>query len=302
MPAADKRRRLNELLAVQEAIGLERNEAWLGREVEVLVDAVHAAARPRARRDRAGGRRAHGSPAGRAATSSSTSPATRRSSGARSWSASTTPARTRCEARSSERDRAAPPLIVIAGATATGKTELAIRLAEAVRAGGRPVAIISADSRQVFRGLDIGTAKVDAADRARVPHLGLDLVDPDEPFSVADFAAHARGVLADLARDGGVAILAGGTGLYLRAVGRGLDTDALPSDPALRARLEADADRRRPAGVGRRGSRTSPRRSRQASTRATRAASSAPSRSPSSAATARRRRRAATRARSPGSG
>ncbi len=134
----------------------------------------------------------------------------------------------------------APPLIVIAGSTATGKTDLAIRLAEAVRAGGRPVAVISADSRQVFRGLDIGTAKVDAADRARVPHFGLDLADPDVPFSVADFAAHARGVLADLSRDGGVAILAGGTGLYLRAVGRGLDTDALPSDPALRARLEAE--------------------------------------------------------------
>ena len=90
----------------------------------------------------------------------------------------------------------APPLIVIAGATATGKTELAIRLAEAVRTGGRPVAIISADSRQVFRGLDIGTAKVTAADRARVPHHGLDLVDPDQPFSVADFATHARAVLA----------------------------------------------------------------------------------------------------------
>jgi tRNA dimethylallyltransferase len=135
---------------------------------------------------------------------------------------------------------AAPPLVVVAGATATGKTELAIRLAETIAAGGRPVAVISADSRQVFRGLDIGTAKVTDADRARVPHHGLDLVDPDEPFSVADFAAHARIVLADLAATGGVAILAGGTGLYLRAVARGLDTDALPSDPVVRARLEAD--------------------------------------------------------------
>ncbi len=133
---------------------------------------------------------------------------------------------------------AVPPLIVIAGATATGKTELAIQLAEAVRTGGLPVAIISADSRQVFRGLDIGTAKVSAADRARVPHFGLDLVDPDRPFSVADFATHARAVLAGLGRDGGLAILAGGTGLYLRAIGRGLDTDALPSDPDVRARLE----------------------------------------------------------------
>ncbi len=134
----------------------------------------------------------------------------------------------------------ASPLIVIAGATATGKTALAIELAEAIAAGGRPAEIISADSRQVFRGLDIGTAKATAEDRARVPHHGLDLVDPDEPFSVADFVTHAGGVLADLAARDGVAILAGGTGLYLRAVARGLDTDALPSDPAVRAAIEAD--------------------------------------------------------------
>lgn len=134
----------------------------------------------------------------------------------------------------------APPLIVAAGATATGKTELAIRLGESIRELGRPVAIISADSRQVFRGLDIGTAKASTADQARIPHHALDLVDPDQPFSVADFVEHARGVLENLGRDGGVAILAGGTGLYLRAVARGLDTDALPTDPAVRARLEAE--------------------------------------------------------------
>ena len=134
----------------------------------------------------------------------------------------------------------APPLVVVAGATATGKTELAIRLAEAFIATGRPAAVISADSRQVFRGLDIGTAKASPADRARVAHHGLDLVDPDQSFSVADFTTHARDALAGIDRMGGVAILAGGTGLYLRAVARGLDTDALPSDPRLRARLEAE--------------------------------------------------------------
>jgi tRNA dimethylallyltransferase len=133
-----------------------------------------------------------------------------------------------------------PPLIVVAGATATGKTQLAIRLAEEIERDSRPVVIISADSRQVFRGLDIGTAKASPAQRARVPHHGLDLVDPDQAFSVAEFAAHARGVLVELAGRGGVAVLAGGTGLYLRAVGRGLDTAALPSDPLVRARLEAD--------------------------------------------------------------
>jgi tRNA dimethylallyltransferase len=136
----------------------------------------------------------------------------------------------------------APPLVVIAGATATGKTGLAIRLAEWLRDEGRPAEIISADSRQVFRGLDIGTAKVTAAARARVRHHSLDLVDPDVHFTVADFARHARAVLADLAARNAVAILTGGTGLYLRAVARGLDTDALPSDPVLRARIEAGLD------------------------------------------------------------
>jgi tRNA dimethylallyltransferase len=100
--------------------------------------------------------------------------------------------------------------------------------------------IISADSRQVYRGLDIGTAKVSTADRGRVPHHGLDLVDPDEPFSVADFVAHADEALAGVARRGGIALLVGGTGLYLRAVARGLDTAALPSDPDVRARIEAE--------------------------------------------------------------
>jgi tRNA dimethylallyltransferase len=133
-----------------------------------------------------------------------------------------------------------PPLVVVAGPTATGKTELGIRLAERLIARGRIAEIISADSRQVYRGLDIGTAKVSPADRRRVPHHGLDLVDPDEPFSVADFAAHARGVLADLAERGGAALLVGGTGLYLRAVARGIDTNALPRDAIVRARLEAE--------------------------------------------------------------
>ena len=131
-----------------------------------------------------------------------------------------------------------PPLIVVAGATATGKTELGIRLGETYLAAGRPAVVISADSRQVYRGLDIGTAKVGERDRARVPHRGLDLVDPDQPFSVVDFVAHAREVLGEVAAAGGVALLVGGTGLYLRAVGRGLDTTRLPHDPAIRARLE----------------------------------------------------------------
>ena len=104
---------------------------------------------------------------------------------------------------------------------------------------------MSADSRQVYRGLDIGTAKVGPAERARVPHHGLDLVAPDEAFSVADYAGHAAAALEGLAGRAAaagrppLALLVGGTGLYLRAVARGLALDALPSDPVVRAAVEA---------------------------------------------------------------
>ena len=196
---------------------------------------------------------------------------------------------------------AAPPLLVIAGATATGKTSLAIEVAEAIRAGGRVAEIISADSRQVFRGMDIGTAKATAAERARVPHHGLDLVDPDEPFSVADFARHAAGVLDDLASRGGVAILAGGTGFYLRAVARGLDTEALPSDPEVRARLEAALAHDGLLASVLRLEALAPELP-PPSTCGIPGAWSARWRSPSCAGTRRARRRVATRGRWPGSG
>lgn len=134
----------------------------------------------------------------------------------------------------------APPLLVIAGPTATGKTGLSLDIAEAVAGQGTTVEIISADSRQVYRGLDIGTAKVPPRERRGIAHHGLDLVDPDASFTVADFAAHAREALAGIGDRGGLAILVGGTGLYLRAVARGLPTDDLPSDPDVRARLESE--------------------------------------------------------------
>lgn len=131
-----------------------------------------------------------------------------------------------------------PPLVVIAGPTATGKTTLAIEVAEAIERTGRPAEIVSADSRQVYRGLDIGTAKASADERARVVHHGIDLVEPDEPFSVADFRRHALEALERLGERGGIGILAGGTGFWIRAVARGIDTDALPSDPAARVAIE----------------------------------------------------------------
>jgi tRNA dimethylallyltransferase len=135
-----------------------------------------------------------------------------------------------------------PPLLVIAGATATGKTGLAIEVGEALAGEGIAAEIISADSRQVYRGLDIGTAKASDEERRGIPHHGIDLVEPDEPFTLADFAAHARRELARLGTGGrpSLAILAGGTGLYLRAVARGIATERLPADATVRARLEAE--------------------------------------------------------------
>ena len=133
---------------------------------------------------------------------------------------------------------ALPPLVVVAGATASGKTALSLGLAEALAARGIPAEIISADSRQVYRGMDIGTAKVTLEERARIVHHGLDLVDPNQPFSVADFADHASDALAGIAERGGVALLAGGTGFYLRAIARGLAVDALPWDADVRAAIE----------------------------------------------------------------
>lgn len=133
-----------------------------------------------------------------------------------------------------------PPLVVIGGPTATGKTALAVRLALALTADGHPAEVISADSRQVYRGMDVGTAKPTLAERGGVPHHGLDLVDPDEPFSVADFAGHVDAILPRLADRGGVAILVGGTGFWLRAIADGLALDAVPWDPEIRAVVEAE--------------------------------------------------------------
>ena len=129
---------------------------------------------------------------------------------------------------------------MIGGSTATGKTDLAVRLALALGAAGIPAEVISADSRQVYRGTDVATAKPTLAERRGVPHHGLDLADPDEPFSVADFAGHVEAVLPAIVARGGVALLVGGTGFWLRAIADGLALDELPWDPSVRAVLEAD--------------------------------------------------------------
>lgn len=125
------------------------------------------------------------------------------------------------------------PLVVIVGPTASGKSALAVELAE--QYGGE---IICADSRTVYKGMDIGTAKPSAEDQARVPHWGLDLAQPGQPFSAADFKAYAEQKIAEIRARGRIPFLVGGTGLYVDAVM--LDYQFGPAaDPARRAELEA---------------------------------------------------------------
>lgn len=123
------------------------------------------------------------------------------------------------------------PLIVITGPTASGKTSLAIELAE--QFGGE---IISADSRTIYRGMDIGTAKPSASDRRRVPHWGLDLVEPGERFTAADFKQYADQKIEQIRGRGRVPFLVGGTGLYIDAVI--FDFQFAKTDLQLRAELE----------------------------------------------------------------
>jgi tRNA dimethylallyltransferase len=131
----------------------------------------------------------------------------------------------------------APPVVVVTGPTAAGKTALAIELA--LRCGGE---IVNADSMQVYRHLDIGTAKPTLAERARVPHHLLDVVRPDEPYDAGRYTCEARAAAADIHARGDVVFLVGGTGLYIRAFLEGLLADA-PADPALRRELEQEAER-----------------------------------------------------------
>jgi tRNA dimethylallyltransferase len=126
-----------------------------------------------------------------------------------------------------------PRPLLLAGPTVVGKSEIAVLLAE--RLGGE---IISVDSMQVYRGLDIGTAKASPAERARVPHHLIDVVDLTEPFDAAQFLKLAHRAVADIQARGRVPILCGGTGLYFKAFIEGLG-QAPPSDAALRAILQA---------------------------------------------------------------
>lgn len=128
-----------------------------------------------------------------------------------------------------------PQVLALVGPTGVGKTEIAAAVAR--RTGAE---IISADSMQVYRGLDIGTAKPSAQLRAEIPHHLIDVVAPDDPMSAGRYAALAREAARSIAERGRPVLLCGGTGLYARAFARGL-IGGVASDPALRAELEARA-------------------------------------------------------------
>lgn len=129
-----------------------------------------------------------------------------------------------------------PKVVVIAGATASGKSSLAVELA--LHFGGE---IVNADSLQVYRGMDIGTAKPSIAERKGIPHHLLDVVDPDQDFNAAIYCSHATPLLKDISARKKMSFLVGGTGLYIKSLLGGLLECPRP-DPKLREKLHRDCE------------------------------------------------------------
>jgi tRNA dimethylallyltransferase len=140
-------------------------------------------------------------------------------------------------ARSDDAERLLPPLIVLVGPTASGKSELALRLAEAA-----PGEIVSADSVQVYRGFDIGSSKPSAEEQRRAKHHLIDIAAPDEPLDAARWASLAAGAIDDVRQRGQRPLVCGGTFLWVRALLHGL-ADAPPGDPEIRERHRQIAER-----------------------------------------------------------
>ena len=128
------------------------------------------------------------------------------------------------------------PLLAVVGPTASGKTSLSIRLAHIL--GGE---IVSADSMQMYRGMNIGTAKPTREEMEGIPHHLMDILDPNQTFSVADYAALARPLILEIGERGKLPILTGGTGLYVSAITDYIQFSPMPSDPALREDLHRKA-------------------------------------------------------------
>jgi len=133
------------------------------------------------------------------------------------------------------------PLVAIVGPTAAGKTALAIRLCQTFDGE-----VISADSRQVYRGMDIGTAKPTPEERRQVPHHLIDIINPDEEFTLAEFQTRAYAAIDDVLARGRVPFLVGGTGQYIRAVLEGWTVPRVPPNRALRDRLYHEAEEQGP--------------------------------------------------------
>ena len=137
-----------------------------------------------------------------------------------------------------------PPVLVLTGPTAAGKSELAMAVARALAAE-----IVSADSAMVFRGLCVGTAKPSVGERAAVPHHLIDLREPDQPFSVAEYRPLAERAIRAIAARGRVPLLVGGTGLYMRQVLEARELPPVPPHPALRAALAREVEARGPEAL-----------------------------------------------------
>ena len=144
----------------------------------------------------------------------------------------------------SNEKRPRQPVLAVVGPTATGKTALGVRLALAL--GGE---IISADSMQVYKGLDVGTAKVTPEEARGVPHHCVDILPPEAPFSVADFTALAGQRIGEIAARGRLPILVGGTGLYVQSLLYGVRFAREKVPEGLRARLAAELEARGPAAM-----------------------------------------------------
>ncbi|MCX8687632.1 tRNA (adenosine(37)-N6)-dimethylallyltransferase MiaA [Bifidobacterium sp. B4142] len=139
---------------------------------------------------------------------------------------------------------AEPRIVSIVGPTASGKTALGVDLAQALQERGQEAHIVNADTYQMYRGMDVGTAKPSVQERQAVVHHLIDIIEPEEAMSVARFQAMARSLIADLRAQGIRPILVGGSGLYTRAV---IDDLSFPgTDPAVRARLEERAQEEGP--------------------------------------------------------
>lgn len=141
-------------------------------------------------------------------------------------------------------------LLAVVGPTGTGKSALSLDLAERLRAGGRGAEIVNADAMQLYRGMDVGTAKLPLTERRGIPHHLLDVLDPRDEASVARYQAEARAVIDDILARDAVAILVGGSGLYVSSV---LYDFRFPgTDASIRERLEADLDAEGPGMLHRR--------------------------------------------------